>query len=477
VLAIIVLALVWFTLVTHVHYKPIQAIIGKIEGYMARKSEKLGLKTNADEFKFIETAIDDLLQKSVDYENLNKEGRLLRQRTFLQELLEGYRTVSEAEWEQRMNELGMPPAYERIGVVVLEIDHYRAFIDNYKPGDQNLLKFLLETAFGEIAQQRGLFMWRVWVEPSQLAAAFHLQSRDAPAQDTLRHVCEEFRKWVGDNLELTVSAGIGAETGSIATIAVAYRNAKENVSYKPVFGTNCIIDNRDRETKTNGESFLFLQSMMEIVRYYRLDDERWTDLLARLIGRMQETLVSRADLAAFVHNLAHQLQKCASSLSPDMQKMWADRYEQPFARIAQETETLEELHERLRAAMTALSRDLEQERQSRKKHATAQQIKAYIDRHYADPDLSLIQVSERFGLGPRSVSNLSKETFGENFIDYLLKVRFSHAKQMLLQTDEPIQAIAEKVGYTHVISFHRAFKKMFDLPPGEYRSFYRLHAE
>ncbi len=62
---------------------------------------------------------------------------------------------------------------------------------------------------------------------------------------------------------------------------------------------------------------------------------------------------------------------------------------------------------------------------------------------------------------------------GEKFIDYVLKVRMLKAKQLLVETDAPIQVIAEQVGYPNVISFYRAFKKVQDIPPGEYRNMFR----
>jgi len=474
VLAIIVLALVLFTLITHVHYKPIQAILAKMEGYMARKSEQLGLKTHANEFKFIETAIDDLLRKSVDYENLHKEGERLRRQTLFLELLEGFRTLTEPEWEKQMRSFGLPHTYKQLGVVVLEIDRYRSFTEKYKPADQNLLKFLLETAFRELVQQRGLSMWHAWVEPRQMAAVLHLHESGTSGQETLRQACEEFQKWLAGNLELTVSAGIGEAVDSIEDIASAFRNAKENVSFKAAFGTGSIIDNRTIGARTNGESYRCYQAIMEIAHYFRSGDEQWKSGLADLMGRLQDMPASRLELAAFLNNLIHRLGKEIGALSPDIKRRWSDRCERRLAQIADETETIAELHESLEAEMAALAEEIEQEQVSRKKHKIAMQIKEYIDRNYADPSLSLVQVGDRYGLKPRSVSSLFKEEIGENFLDYLLKVRFNHAKEMLVHTDEPIQNIAEKVGYTHVISFHRAFKKMYDLPPGEYRNVYRL---
>lgn len=475
VFIIIILALVWFTFITHVSYKPIQTIMGKIDGYAARKSQELGIKMPRNEFKFIETAIDHLLKKSIDYEHLHKEDLLLRQRNLLQELLVGRSMLTDQEWKKQASALGLPHSYEYLGVIALEIDHFAAFTDKYKASDQNLLKFLIESAFRELMQQKELQIQHVWTEPQRMAFVVLLQQSSESIQDRLVQVCEEFRKWMNEHLELTVSCGIGDFVHSIHDIAAAYRSAAENVSYKAVFGTNSVIDNRLRCTKQTGETLLCFQSILELSRSCRMDDGQWEIKLSRIFLKLKGMLISRADIEAFIHNLIRQLEKDMEALPSDIETIWSSEYRSRFRQIAQHAETIDELEIQLAAVLTELAGDRDKKRLNGKNHTIALQTKEYIDQHYTDPSLSLIQVSEKLGLSARSVSHLFKEELGENFIDYLLKVRFAHAKNMLLETDEPIQWIAEQVGYTHVISFHRAFKKLFNLPPGEYRTIYRLN--
>ncbi|CAM4237520.1 AraC family transcriptional regulator [Paenibacillus alkaliterrae] len=474
---IIVLAIVWFTIITHINYKPIQTIMGKIDDYTARKSDELGIKSPRNELKFIESAIDHFLKKTVDYDTLHKEDMLLRKRNLFNELLIGHKTITESEWERQMASFGLSHSYERLGVVVFEIDHYAQFTERYSSSDQYLLKYIIQTAFQELTQEKELLIWHTWIQPQQMSVVFHFHSNHEPYQDTLQQICEEYRKWINTNLELTLSAGIGRETGSIGQIAESYRNASENVSYKAVFGTNSLIDNRLKGTKANGEKFNWFQTLLEMAHFYRLDDEQWVGKFNHIFTEIQQMLLSKADIENFVNNLAHQLQKEINTLSPEIQALWRDEYQEQFFKIANRTETMNEMNEQVLTVMIKLAKEIEHERISRKNHSIAVQVKAYIDRNYADSNLSLNQVSDLFGVSPKSISNLFKEELGEKFFDYLVKVRFDHATQLLQETDEPIQFIAEKVGYVHVISFHRAFKKMFDLPPGEYRNLHRFHHE
>lgn len=119
---------------------------------------------------------------------------------------------------------------------------------------------------------------------------------------------------------------------------------------------------------------------------------------------------------------------------------------------------LSELEPRVRAA-----------RYARNNHELICQVKVYIETHYFDSDLSLNRISDHFEMNPRYLSKLFKEEFGEKFIDYLLRIRLEEAQRLLLKTDLSVQHIAERVGYVHVISFHRAFKNALGIPPGDFR--------
>ncbi len=43
------------------------------------------------------------------------------------------------------------------------------------------------------------------------------------------------------------------------------------------------------------------------------------------------------------------------------------------------------------------------------------------------------------------------------------------AKRLLVESDESVQDIAEKIGYQYPMSFIRVFKKLEGATPGEYR--------
>ncbi|NLJ91224.1 MAG: response regulator [Clostridiales bacterium] len=92
----------------------------------------------------------------------------------------------------------------------------------------------------------------------------------------------------------------------------------------------------------------------------------------------------------------------------------------------------------------------------------------YISNNY-HKDLSLDDISREVDISPYYFSKLFKEETGENFIDYLTKVRINKAKHMLRNNKCSIKEICIEVGYSDPNYFSRIFKKTTGKTPTEYR--------
>lgn len=473
VLIIIVLALVGFTLLTHMHYKPIQSIMEKVGQFTARKNEYIGIKLAKNEFTFIETALDHLLQRSLDYENLYKEDTVLKQQRLLHDLLSGHQVLSDREFVEQMQSLQLPYQFDRLGVIVAEIDHYTDFTNKYKAKDQHLLKFIIERVFHDLGQQHNRFVWHAWMAQHRIAYVVYIPTT-APPHSTLKALAEEFRRWIEENLELTITIGLGADSTSIDSIADSYRNALDNVELKTVFGPNSLIDNRVSASKRSLDSYAYLQALENVVHALRMNQREWRQALHEIFGQLREMRFARSDMMAFIHNFVMLMGKAVTPMSSNIHEAWTHDIEPAFYALHDQVETLTELEEQFMALTSAFETVVVQDRQERRHHHIAQRAKRYIDEHFMDSELSQSQVSDYLELQPSALSQLFKDEFGENFSEYLLKIRMEHAKKLLVETDKPVQSIAEQIGYQNINSFYRVFKKAAGIPPGEYRQMYRV---
>ncbi len=93
--------------------------------------------------------------------------------------------------------------------------------------------------------------------------------------------------------------------------------------------------------------------------------------------------------------------------------------------------------------------------------------KQYIDENYMK-ELTLDDVSRVVNISSYYFSKVFKEETGENFIDYLTKLRIDAAKNLLKTTNKSMKEIAVEVGYSDPNYFSRNFKKYTGKTPTDY---------
>ena len=95
--------------------------------------------------------------------------------------------------------------------------------------------------------------------------------------------------------------------------------------------------------------------------------------------------------------------------------------------------------------------------------------KEYINNCF-NKDICLNDVAEFVFLSPAYFSRLFKQETGENFIDYLIKVRMENAKKYLHSTIYKTYEISQMVGYKKSKYFSKLFRKYTGFTPTEYRT-------
>ncbi len=94
--------------------------------------------------------------------------------------------------------------------------------------------------------------------------------------------------------------------------------------------------------------------------------------------------------------------------------------------------------------------------------------KQYIDENYMK-ELTLDEVSQVVNISSYYFSKVFKEETGENFIDYLTKLRIEAAKNLLKTTNKSMKEISAEVGYLDPNYFSRNFKKYTGKTPTDYQ--------
>ncbi len=95
--------------------------------------------------------------------------------------------------------------------------------------------------------------------------------------------------------------------------------------------------------------------------------------------------------------------------------------------------------------------------------------KEYILANY-QKDLSLEAVAQVVNMNTNYFSSLFKKEIGENFIDFVTRVRIEKAKELLNQIDLKIYDVSRMVGYYSPKHFSKIFREIVGMTPLEYRN-------
>ena len=116
--------------------------------------------------------------------------------------------------------------------------------------------------------------------------------------------------------------------------------------------------------------------------------------------------------------------------------------------------------------------DITESNQKIATYDTITKVTAFVHDHYQE-DLSLHYLSEKFNYSIAYLSRLFKASLNENFIDYYDALRINYSLNDLISTNKSIEEISINHGFKNSRSYVRAFLKIFDAYPGEYRKQYK----
>ena len=96
------------------------------------------------------------------------------------------------------------------------------------------------------------------------------------------------------------------------------------------------------------------------------------------------------------------------------------------------------------------------------------QVKAYVDKHYAER-ITLQDVADALLVSRTYLASQFKQETGMTFLNYLVSVRMEKARELLLNTPMKVYEITASVGYENTIHFSKLFREYYGLNPMEYK--------
>lgn len=469
--AIIIIGLVSLSYVSYRNYKPISEIVAGIHKFSKGRKGKYNYGAVRDELTLIQSVLTNLMEESSEMDKQQREDMKIKRKHEMIELLEGMKSYdSEAVWEAKLSELGLPIELANPTIIVADIDRYIEFLTQYNGNDQFLYKYMVRKTLEEVCQSHGILCWIEWIENNRLVALIHNEDSNNNNDAYVFELCEAVRLWVQQHLHITISIGMGPQAGAMDGIPYSYQEAVQALQYKATFGTNRTISYLEIDPKPSNGIYDYLSRVRELAEFIRLGNPSWKEGLSGVFAEIAKERFTRDEITNLLSYFIYYLQKEMMELGELFQNYWKETAMPKLIMLTDRTETLQEASEQLIAILNQTETNMNSLRENRSSHETMTRIKLHIEDHFDSPTISLDKLSEDFGMSPRYISRLFKEEYGETFIGYVSGLRIKKAKQLLESSNASIQAIVERIGYLSASSFIRIFRKAVGMTPGEYRN-------
>ena len=96
----------------------------------------------------------------------------------------------------------------------------------------------------------------------------------------------------------------------------------------------------------------------------------------------------------------------------------------------------------------------------------------YIKDHYSEP-IDVDSICNEIGFSKYYFCKIFKKQQGMTIYQYLLNYRIVNAKELLAYSKLSVNTIATQVGFKNSLTFIRAFERIVNMTPSEYRGYYQ----
>ncbi|MBB3111631.1 AraC-like DNA-binding protein [Paenibacillus phyllosphaerae] len=462
--ATIVLSFGYIVYVAKRNYRPIEKMMNKLESIQL---EALPDDRKVDDLSIIGQALERLIEQTGVYEQKRHESLVARRRQAFLDLLEGTDSIEEADWREGLPPVGREAADAGSVVIVAEIENAESFEEGTTAEDRSVMRLALQS-FMQDAFGRGASSWTEWINGTRVGILCAFEAGET-GRGGLLEAAESTRRWIEDNFRISFVFAIGTSTTNWRSLAESYVSAKEALDHKLTRVHDGVIVAEEVADYDLEDTIWYWTAAADIAKSFRLTQERWQSSLAELFDDFRSHRTKDREIYAVLETITKLLKKeivSGNGTSETVAQAWwkigIDRQVTGGKTLDQlEWDFTEALGELYRLYVAACENDSQQ--------TVVIEMRNYIEANFANPDLSLKHLADRFGLAGKNVSQMFKDAFDENFVDFLLALRIGKAKQLLTETGFAQQEIAQQVGYSNSITFGRMFKRIVGVTPGDYR--------
>ncbi|MCM3339394.1 helix-turn-helix domain-containing protein [Paenibacillus sp. MER TA 81-3] len=281
----------------------------------------------------------------------------------------------------------------------------------------------------------------------------------------MEQIVEALRVIVMESSHLIPSFGIGTSYPSPALLDQSYIEAASALECRMANGKGSTTYFEKLSQTPNDTFWIPKDALLKLVQSLKHGNEIVAvQMIGTIFANVKMQSLSVSLLRCICFDILNTLLKSASELG-------MDEFVHDIPNLTS-FESLEELEQKLCSLASKICKQVEQKTES-EQHSLMDEIIAHVDEQYANYNLSLEQLAQKYSISSSYLSRAFKEKTGSNFSQYIWQRRMDEVIRQLLTTSDPLKDIIVRVGYLDTPNFIRKFKKETGYTPGQYR---KLHA-
>ncbi len=413
-------------------------------------------------------AIKGKIEKSTRKENREgtepyKQGVNFLKETLFKEMLSGFR--NEEDVVSQIESLNIRVRQKEMVLLKLKVDQFETARKKYVEKDEQLLRYAVVNILEEIIPRK--WSKELIVENSAeylIIMNTHELNGNKLQKAEMGKVFEKVFAAMKDFLNISFSIGVSSNVPSFKYLKVAYQEAESALKNHFYDESGKVIYFEEMAIDAAGARQDFALGKEEEKAFKLALESHNYDQFGKLMEELKDRLYKNLVAEQAIRKTYIRIMEWMSSHFPSMPDLLSDS-RTPYEQLLGQ-ETFDGIH---LLVMDYFDQCVRYKRTlSGEPKSYAELAIQIIMKHYAE-EISLQTVASQINVNSSYLSRIFKQETGENFINFLTKVRIDTAKYYLETRSFKVYEVADKVGYPNTTYFSKIFKKVVGVTPEEYR--------
>lgn len=396
-------------------------------------------------------------------EHVQKSSNVKRKELLRQALFSGI--IKQDEFKSEMEQAGVSINAGCYRVIVLKFDDFNELKNRTSIEDLALYRFEVSNVANELLGA----LCKVEAYEDELDHVILILNSDSLQTigiENIKPILLTIQQNVESFFGFSITAGIGFSVDGVKSIRESYVSATTSVNYRLVHGKRSMID-ADDISELQDKDYRYPAALEKhVLDSLKLGNmKKLSSSLDHFFSSIQCN--SYGTILLSLTQLTLMMVSTGKAMTAHLHESVNLEYEFIHKQLIS-LETLEEIKSWLFNICGTII-EAKNSKADTRKDETVNKLLAYIQEHFRDANLSVDEIAEVVSFSPNYVRTIFKNNMNESVSEYISRLRFEMAKQLLEETSLTVKDISKQVGFSDNRYFYTAFKKYYGMTPEEMR--------